>query len=273
MSPAVPMKSPVFHGEEPPKSLGPASPKDIQFYGAVLFVAYFCAVYLSNASFRFTTVASSTIMGTTNCFFLLLLGWAFGTDKLTMLKLLAITTTFLGACTLVASELWHGHWRLAGNLMSFGSAALFSLYSVVLTKLSGNSNRVSQPLLFATVGTYSMLFLWPLFIILHYADVEPFLWPYDLESWASILFNVIFGTLVPTYLWTLAFKLTSPLVVAVGVSCAVPLTLIFELIYSNHLPWISVLAGSLVVAGFLLINTKSLCPNKDQESNCCTAAS
>jgi drug/metabolite transporter (DMT)-like permease len=111
-----------------------------------------------------------------------------------------------------------------------------------------------------------------LFIVLHYADIERFVWPYDLASWASILFNVVFGTLVPTYLWTLAFQLTSPLVVAVGVSSAVPLTLIFELAYSHNLPWSSVFAGSLVVAGFLLINTKSLCPDRDPEANCCTAS-
>lgn len=270
MSPFPSAKSPMFYGEDPTIKQPPATLEEQVKFGGVLFLFYWAAVYLGNLSFQHTTVSSSTIMSTTNGIFLLILGLIFSTDHVNILKLVAVTMTLVGATTLVLSELKLGEWRTIGNMMSFSSAFFYSLYSVVLKRLSKDPGRVSIPLLLATVGSYSMIFLWPMFPILHFAGWETFVWPFDLASWASILFNVIFGFLIPTYLWTVAFVLTSPLIVALGISCTIPLTLLFELGYSKQVSLLSVLAGAFVVAGFLMMNAEAIFPESLKLSPCCT---
>ena len=250
-----------FVGQDPVKArLSPFTVKELLRFAGILFLLYSAAVYLSNLAFQHTSVGSATIMATTNGIFMLAFGLAFGSDSFTWPKLASAALSLAGAIFLVVGEVPLGDWRLGGNLMSFGSSALYALHSVVLRRLSkGDSSRVSFPLLLAIAGTYSMVLLWPIFLLLHYTEVEPFVWPYDLASWASILFNVIFGSLLPAYLWTAAFELTTPMAVALGISCTVPLTLAFEVLYSHEVQWYSLVAGGLVVAGFLMINSRNLC--------------
>lgn len=256
-----PQKQVKFAGEDPVKAMtSPFSINTLIRFSGCIFVLYAGAIYLSNLAFQHTSVSSATIMATTNGIFLLAFGLAFGTDFFAWPKLASVGLSLAGALFLIVGELPLGDWRLGGNLMSLASSACYGLHSVVLRKLSkGDSSRVSFPLLLALTGTYSMVFLWPAFILLHYTGAEIFVWPYDLASWASILFNVIFGSLVPAYLWTAAFELTTPMIVALGISCTVPLTLIFEVVYSHEVQWYSLVAGGLVVAGYLLINSRNLC--------------
>jgi len=267
------LEEPKFVGGDPKTSLPPFTFHELARIASFIFLIYTTAVYLCNLSFQHTSVTSSMIMATTNGIFLLFFGLAFGTDQVALIKLLAVSLSAGGAFILVFGELSHGEWRLTGNLMSLGSSTLYSLYSILLKKMSGGDvTRLSFPLLLALMGSACMLTTWPLFILLHLTAIEPFIWPYDLTSWASILFNTIFGFLLPAYLWTAAATLTSPLVVAVGMSCTVPVTLVFELMYSKEVQWYSVVAGVLVVAGFLMMNNRTICTadsESDAKDGCC----
>ncbi len=270
-TPNIPMKSPVFFGDNPAEKMEPATIVEMAKFGGILFIVYAAAVYFSSLSFYHTSVSSAVIMATTNGIFLLLFGLVFSTDQVTILKLIAVGISAAGAVTLAVSERNLGKWRLLGNMMSLGSSACFALYSIVLKKLSKRPSRVSTPLLFAILGTYSMLILWPLFFVLHTYEIERFVWPSDLLAWTSILFNVIFGSLVPTYLWTVGFVLASPMAVALGISLTVPITLVNDMLWSNDSVKIpAMVAGGLVVAGFLLINSKTLCgPSSSLDTAVC----
>lgn len=120
-----------------------------------------------------------------------------------------------------------------------------------------------------------MFSLWPLLIILHATGFELFEWPKDGKEWASILANVVLGSLLPNYLWNIAFLMTTPLVVAMGISFTVPVTLMTEYFYGKEqITWVYLVAGSMVVVGFLLINLSSLYPESDCDckipSDCCS---
>lgn len=239
-----------------------------------MFVLYVGACYLSNISFQYTSVSSSTIMATTNGIFLLFFGVIAATDTPTYLKFAAAIISSLGAFILIYFEAPQGTWRIIGNLMSLGSASFYALYSVLLKKIVKDESRVSIPILFAVVGTYTTLLLWPLLIILDKYNVETFQLPNTAMDWVSILTNIILGSLLPNYLWNVAFMLTTPLVVAIGVSFTVPITLLFEYFYGKEaITWIYIVSGSLVIAGFLLINYSTLYPQNDCDceipSSCC----
>lgn len=258
-TPVVPSRSPVFVGQ-PAGRLPPATLQDMARYGAVLFPLYCAAEYLINLSYQSTAVSSATIISSTNGLFLLVLGVLFGIDRATLCKALCAGLTLGGAAVLVLGELVLGSARLRGNVMALASAGLHAAYAVGLHRLSTDPARVSIPLLFAVVGTCTMVCAWPLFILLHVTGVEPFVWPTDLASWASILVNVLLGSVLPSYLWNVAFLLSGPLVVAVGMSFAVPATVALEYANSGALRWPTCAAGCLVLAGLLLINTVAVAP-------------
>jgi solute carrier family 35 protein F5 len=119
-----------------------------------------------------------------------------------------------------------------------------------------------------------MVLLWPILIVLHIYRIEIFQLPKNWKEWISILVNVLFGSLIPNYLWNIAFMLTTPLVVAIGISFTVPITLISEYFYGKEqITWVYLVAGSMVVLGFLLINLSTLYPESDCDckvpSTCC----
>lgn len=137
--------------------------------GFALFFIYFTAAYLSNLSFQYTSVTSSTIMATTNgtkhlhplvflmCLsgiFLLVIGVLAGTDSATYLKVLSVLISAVGAFLLIFFERTKGLLRTLGNAMSLGSSAFYALYSVFLKKNVNDETRVSIPILF---GNSSMM--------------------------------------------------------------------------------------------------------------------
>ncbi|KAG5462724.1 MAG: hypothetical protein BJ554DRAFT_3840, partial [Olpidium bornovanus] len=63
--------------------------------------------------------------------------------------------------------------------------------------------------------------LWPGFLALHYAGVEPFEIPSSGHFWMLILLNAILGTFLSDYAWLWGVLLTGPLVVTLGISLTV----------------------------------------------------
>jgi solute carrier family 35, member F5 len=84
-----------------------------------------------------------------------------------------------------------------------------------------------------------------------------FEFPYSGKVWAVILANSV-ASFVSDISWTYAMLLTTPLLVTVGLSLNIPLSLIGEMIeyqqYSTLLYWVG---AGVVVLSFLFINRES----------------
>lgn len=251
------MTQPVYFGE-PPEALAskPVTSQEILQLGASLFLFYLAALYLSYLSYQYTAVSSATITGSSNGVFLLLLGVLFRFDRFTSIKVAAILCSILGCLILVLAE-WKDSDRTVGNLMGLGSSFFYAFYSILLHKLAKDPFRVSNPILFAVVGSFTMLLAWPMFIILHIEGIETFVLPEDLTSWTSILFNVIFGSLLPNYLWNVAYTLTTPFKCAMGISISIPAVLLLESLSGEIVTLAVYLSGFLLVAGFLAMNSET----------------
>jgi solute carrier family 35 protein F5 len=59
-----------------------------------------------------------------------------------------------------------------GDTMAFVSAIIYGIYVTVMKKRVGNEDRVDMRLFFGLVGTFTLVLLWPVFIILHVTGVE-----------------------------------------------------------------------------------------------------
>ncbi|CAD6506061.1 BgTH12-06993 [Blumeria graminis f. sp. triticale] len=232
---------------------------------------WFAANYLVAACLEYTSVASSTILTSTSSIWTLAFGVIAHVEKFSFKKLLGVVASLSGIILISTVDLsgtdndesrgkfpHKSHSEIAlGDAMAFASAIMYGLYCVVMKKRIGNEDRVDMPLFFGMVGLFNVLFLWPGFFFLHFLGIETFELPPSGKIWTIILLNSLFS-FVSDYCWAYAMLLTTPLVVTVGISMTIPLSLIGQMIlssqYSSSLYWIGAL---IVLFSFLLINHES----------------
>ncbi|KAH7419013.1 hypothetical protein BKA64DRAFT_699061 [Cadophora sp. MPI-SDFR-AT-0126] len=211
---------------------------------------WFAANYLVAACLEYTSVASSTILTSTSSIWTLIFGALVRVEHFSYKKLIG------GTGFVVWYRLDLGEIAL-GDAMAFGSAVMYGIYAVVMKKRIGNEDRVSMPLFFGLVGLFNVIFLWPGFIILHFTKVETFALPPTSKVWMVILMNSA-SSFIADYCWAYAMLLTTPLLVTVGLSMTIPLSLIGQMViskqYSSVLYWVGAV---IVLLSFLFINHES----------------
>lgn len=154
------------------------------------------------------------------------------------------------------------HELALGDVMAFVSAVLYGFYAVFMKKRIGDESRVNMPLFFGLVGLSNVLLLWPGLIVLHLTGVEPFQLPPTQKILTIVLVNSA-SSLVSDFCWAYAMLLTSPLIVSVGLSLTIPLSLVGQMVldaqYASWLYWVG--AGMMVIS-FLFINREE---KRDEE--------
>jgi solute carrier family 35 protein F5 len=99
--------------------------------------------------------------------------------------------------------------------------------------------------------------LWPGFFILHWTGVEQFSLPETKRVWTIILVNAL-SSFVSDIAWAYAMLLTTPLVVTVGLSLTIPLSLVGQIVlqstYASPLYWFG---AAIVFMSFLVVNHES----------------
>ncbi|KGO74310.1 hypothetical protein PITC_019800 [Penicillium italicum] len=144
-----------------------------------------------------------------------------------------------------------------GDAMAAFSAILYGLYTVVMKKQVGDESRVNMQLFFGLVGFFNIIFLWPGFIIMHWTGIEPFSLPETSRVWSIILTNS-FASFVSDIAWAYAMLLTTPLIVTVGLSMTIPLSLVGQMVlqsqYSSPMYWVG---AAIVFLSFLVVQHES----------------
>lgn len=144
-----------------------------------------------------------------------------------------------------------------GDAMAGFSAVMYGVYTIVLKKQVGDESRVNMQLFFGLVGLINMLLLWPGFIIMHFTGIETFALPDTGTVWTIILVNSV-SSLLSDICWAYAMLLTTPLVVTVGLSLTIPLSLVGQIflqgVTSSALYWVG---AAIVFLSFLVVNHES----------------
>ncbi|KAL8914244.1 MAG: hypothetical protein Q9171_001115 [Xanthocarpia ochracea] len=233
-------------------------------------ILWFVANYFTAACLNYTSVASSTILTATSSIWTLLIGAIMGVEVFTLKKLIGVIASFAGIVLTSTADISgendqnrgsfpHKSTRQIsiGDALALLSAVLYGVYTTVMKKKVGDEARVNMLLFFGFVGLFNIIFLLPGFPILHYLDVEPFELPPTRRVWTIILVNSA-ASLVSDFCWAYSMLLTSPLVVTVGLSLTIPLSLIGQMILnsqsSSGLYW---LGAGVVFLSFLFINYES----------------
>lgn len=232
---------------------------------------YFFAIYLAsnsvtNKAFEKTMVSSASILAATSGFFTLLLGRIVGVEKITFLRAIAVLVSVGGVLIMGIPMFQDAENHLFGNLLALLGAFLYGLYSVFLKKVCVNEDRLSMPILFAFGGLYTLVFGWILLLILHFTGLEVICLPPNFWTCILIGINTFFGVLLPNYLWSVAFQCTSPLIVAIGTSFMIPLTIAIELIrgVKQHYFVFRIMSGVFIILGFIIASLADFFPLVDK---------
>lgn len=236
---------------------------------------WFSANYLAVACLEHTSVASATIFTSLSSMFTLLFCAISGVEGFTLRKLFGVVASVVGIALVSSIDLSgksdenRGQFPhkspaeiAAGDAMALLSAVVYGAYVTVMKQRVGHEDRVSMPLFFGLVGLFNVLLLWPGFFILHFTGLETFELPPTDQVWTIILLNSL-SSFASDMSWAYAMLLTTPLVVTVGLSLTIPLSLVGEMIqyskYSSGLYWVGAL---IVVLSFLFVNHESHEPDE-----------
>ncbi|GAP89120.2 putative vacuolar membrane protein [Rosellinia necatrix] len=263
--------------EESPEEFGVRKPAEqLSFLETAKFslefaMIWFLGNYFASACLEYTSVGSVTILTSTSSVWTLIFCAIMKIEFFSIRKLIGVIASLSGVILISLVDLsGNGNDENRGNFphktqsqiaigdaMALFSAVIYGIYVVVMKVRIGSEDRVNMPLFFGLVGMFNILLLWPLFPILHYTGIEPFELPPDGKIWSIILINSL-SSFISDISWAYAMLLTTPLVVTVGLSLNIPLSLVGEMIqyeqYSSLLYWIGAV---IVVLSFLFINHES----------------
>ncbi|KAK9470146.1 uncharacterized protein V1510DRAFT_370869 [Dipodascopsis tothii] len=236
---------------------------------------WFFANWFSNACLSYTSVASATILSCTSSFFTLAIGSLFRVERFTRIKIVAVAVSLLGVILIStqdssseteATEDTHSAGAIVlGDLMSLASAAVYGLYTTLLKLRIGDESRINMQLFFGFVGLCNLLLLWPALVVLHVTGAETIEAPPTARVWLIVIVNAM-STLVSDYVWILAILMTSPLVVTVGLSATIPLAMLGDFVFNDHV------VGAFYFLGAALVCVAFFLVNKDAEAEAVGAA-
>lgn len=225
-------------------------------------ILWFFSNFLTNASLKYTSVSSQTILSCTSSFFTLVIGSAFGVEAFTATKLLALVFSMCGVFLVskadsVATQTSVGVQTsdiVFGDLLALAGAVVYGFYMTLLKVKVGDESRINTKMFLGFVGLFNILLLWPTIPLLDYLGVEEFGLPQTEKVWLIVLANAA-ATLVSDFFWVLAMLMTSPLVVTVGLGATVPLAMAGDLFIKRSLPSLTYVFGAIILClSFVVIN-------------------
>lgn len=266
-------------------------------------ILWFLANIFAMACLAHTTVASATILTSTSSIWTLIIGAMARVEKFTIRKLLGVLASLFGIILISRSDLSGPQTPvppptpspeppesrsstfpnkspaelILGDSMAFVSAILYGFYTIVLrlktspslssaaSSSSDPSRKLHLPLFFGLVGALNTILLLPLFPLLHYTGLETFALPPTSRIWKIILINSA-SSLTSDVMWAYAMVLTSPLVVTVGLSLTIPLSLVGEMFVQGRVEgWVYWVGAAVVAGGFVVVDGEEKREEKNPE--------
>ncbi|KAJ4136154.1 hypothetical protein NW768_003762 [Fusarium equiseti] len=244
--------------------------KDTAVLSFEFCMLWFSANYFSSACLEHTSVASVTILTSTSSVWTLIFCSLFGIERFSTAKIMGVTASLAGVILISTVDLsgksdedrgsfpHKSSSQIAlGDAMALLSAVIYGLYVTVMKRKVPNEDKVDMQMFFGLVGVFNVVLLWPLFFVLHWTGIEPFELPPSGTIWGIIIFNAV-SSFISDISWALALLMTTPLVVTVGLSLTIPLSLIGEILqyqqYSSFTYWV----GAVVVfVSFIVVSRES----------------
>ncbi|KAI0331943.1 hypothetical protein GY45DRAFT_1400890 [Cubamyces sp. BRFM 1775] len=253
----------------PDKSVSkPLTTRETAHLAAVFCLLWFIANWTVNASLDYTSVASATILSSMSGFFTLGIGRIFRVESLTIVKIGAVITSFVGVVLVSLSDSSQSEpagppapttgtshlpsMPIVGDALALFSALFYALYVTLLKVRIRSEDRIDMQVFFGFVGLFNILACWPIGVLLHLTGVEPFQLPYSRKAVMALLVNMTI-TLSSDYIYVIAMLKTTPLVVTVGLSLTMPLAVLGDFLLGRPAKAQVMLGAAVVIFSFLAL--------------------
>ncbi|KAG1773209.1 hypothetical protein EDD22DRAFT_859455 [Suillus occidentalis] len=241
---------------------------------------WFIANWALNAALAYTSVASSTILSGMSGMFTLAVGRMFRVETLTLVKIGAVLTGFVGVILVAISDGSSDDQPDAvgpsivfkaatsspvlGDFLALMSAVFYALYVVFLKVQIREESRIDMQLFFGFVGLFNIVLSWPMGVILHLVGMERFEIPSSHNAIVIILLNMLI-TVSSDYLYVIAMLKTTPLVVTIGLGLTIPVAVIGDYFLGKPAT-AQVLAGALlVIMAFIAVGVENAKPSEGSD--------
>ncbi|KAL4096768.1 hypothetical protein QTP88_021658 [Uroleucon formosanum] len=178
----------------------------------------------------------SVVLSTTS-FFTLLLSLFFVTpsvDRFTVAKLITVLFSITGNVIITLPD---SHFSFSeinvGFALSLCSAIFYALNIVTLRSWVDHEDKLDIVLYFGLVGLFNVLMFWPLFIFLHYFELETFEWPNKQQA-ISLFINGVVKSTLPEVIWLWGCLLTSSIIATMSIGLTIPMSLMLSGISSQN---------------------------------------
>jgi solute carrier family 35 protein F5 len=248
-------------------------------------ILWFSANYFAMACLQYTTVASTTILTSTSSIWTLLIGAFTHMEKFTWRKFLGVLASLIGIIIISSKDLTAtgsgphgkspGHHDVRqsstfptkrpaelalGDGLALTSAIIYGAYTITLKRatIKAAPLQLNMPLFFGLVGFFNAIFLFPLFPILSWTGLEPFQLPPSRRIWTILMCNAV-SSLLSDICWAYAMVFTSPLIVTVGLSLTIPVSLVGEMIIQGKFEGLVYWLGAIiVVSSFVFVDQEEM---------------
>jgi len=198
---------------------------------ATLGMLWLTAQWIYNLSLAHTSLASNTVLSSTSTAFTFIFSLMILKDSFRWLSFGAAILSFVG-CSVVAISTPRSISRSAvantedGDILALLSAAMFSLNSVLLTRVAPE-HGVDMGHFLGMNGILALILAPVLLYIADSTGAEPFRMP-NSETVVVLTMNAILGSTIASYLYASSLQLLSPLVANVCLSLSIPLSAVTD---------------------------------------------
>ncbi|KIP09015.1 hypothetical protein PHLGIDRAFT_58180, partial [Phlebiopsis gigantea 11061_1 CR5-6] len=247
----------------------PFSAQEVAALAAKFAFPYFAMNWCFVGSYKYTSVASSTIIGGTLGFFTLILGHILRVELMTRMKIIAVVTrqaqgialvswsdTSPAAATSPAPDADFARAPLWGDFLALVAAVIGALYLVLFKHHVRDEARLDMRLLFGLFGLFNLLWSWPIGVALHLAGVERFALPEARRTVLALLVNAGV-TVTGDLMYLIAMMKTTPLVVSVGQSLTMPLAVLGDFFLHGTASLLAILGCVIVLLSFGVLGLES----------------
>ncbi|CDK24498.1 unnamed protein product [Kuraishia capsulata CBS 1993] len=222
---------------------------------------YFIGNACGSAALKFTSATNQTILMTATSLFTLVLGVAFKVESFSWPKLVSIIVSITGIFLITLSDSHSKHNDalknpILGDFIALCGSFAYACYLIIMkVKMGDSTDPQNDRIVFAWVGVFTLVLFWPVMLILHITNVQPFYWPGSGTVWFIVLASGVLNC-ISDYCSVMASLLTSPLLAALSLSTAIPLSMICDSIFyhTTNTSLIYYLGIFFIFSAFLITN-------------------
>jgi len=198
--------------------------------GIFCFVLFFGQLSYQEA-LNFIDFGLVNILFSTSALFTLVLASVFpasNADRFTLSKFVAVALS-IGGIVLMSWSTWSTLGfdlrRPLGVIWPILGALLLAIFLVMLRRRVDHEQKLNMPMFYGFLGFFTLVFLWPGLIILHFTNEEVLEWP-DTTQWIVLAFNGIVGMVISNILWLWSCFFTSSLSATLSLTLVAPMSAI-----------------------------------------------